>query len=198
VRVTLTGKYFFTWQVGVGVNRQIVCRKGFEMAYQISSWYTDDLINRIKEGDANVEASFSDRTAMDKSGINDARVISFCKHFGIALSRMQLRALKIPNSLSSLTTVAWMNYYFKLVAENPPNAAEELHLEPVKKKDIYGRSTVSTCRLMVIWPSPFDWSCFWTFGAVCSITSRSESLNSAVASATCVPACRSCAASSLI
>ena len=82
-------------------------------------------------------AVFTDRTAMDKSGINDKRVLAFCKHFGIALSRMQLRALKIPNSLSSLTTVAWMNYYFKLVAENPPNAEEELHLEPCKKKDIY-------------------------------------------------------------
>jgi hypothetical protein len=72
-----------------------------------------------------------------KSGINDQRVIQFCKHFNISLSRMQLRALKIPNSLSSLSTVAWMNYYFKLVAESPPNASEELHLEPVKKKDIY-------------------------------------------------------------
>jgi hypothetical protein len=137
VRVTMTGKYFFTWQVGVGVNRQIVCRRGFEMAYQISSWYTDDLINRIKEGDINVGAIFTDHTAMDKSGINDKRVIAFCKHFGISLSRMQLRALKIPNSLSSLTTVAWMNYYFKLVAESPPNAEEELHLEPCKKKDIF-------------------------------------------------------------
>jgi hypothetical protein len=90
-------------------------------------------ISAVKRTDAQA----IDRTAMDKSGINDQRVIQFCKHFNISLSRMQLRALKIPNSLSSLSTVAWMNYYFKLVAESPPNASEELHLEPVKKKDIY-------------------------------------------------------------
>jgi hypothetical protein len=137
VRVTMTGKYYFSWQIGTGSDTILVCRKGFEVAYQISSWYTDDLIERIKAGDVNVEACFTDRSAMDKSGINDKRVIKFCKDFGISLSRMQLRALKIPNSLSSLTTVAWMNYYFKLVGDNVPNALEELHLEPMKKKEIY-------------------------------------------------------------
>jgi hypothetical protein len=138
VRVTMTGKYYFTWQIGTGSNRIVVCRRGFELAYHISSWYTDDLISRLKDGDMNVDACFSDRSAIEKkSGINDARVIAFCKHFDISLSRKQLRALKIPNSLQSLSTVAWMNYYFKLMADNVPNAAEELHLEPIKKKDIY-------------------------------------------------------------
>ena len=82
---------------------------------------------------------------------------------------MQLRALKIPNSLSSLTAVAWMNYYFKLVAENVPNAAEELHLEPIKKKDIYEEyqfdvkcyhELVEPIRLELfldIWASVFDY-----------------------------------------
>ena len=137
VRVTMTGKYFFTWQVGAGADRIAVCRAGFEMAYQVSRWYTDDLISRMKDGDVNVEANFTDRTAIDKSGINDARVIAFCKHFGIALSRKQIRALKIPNSMASLSTVAWMNYFFKLMADNVPNIAEELHLEPVKKDAVY-------------------------------------------------------------
>ena len=39
--------------------------------------------------------------------------------------------------LSSQTTVAWMNYYFKLMGDNVPNAKEELHLEPIKKNCIY-------------------------------------------------------------
>ena len=137
VRVTMTGKYFVSWQVGTGVDRIVVCRGGFETAYQISSWYTDDLIDRIKDGCVNDEATFTDRTAIDKSGINDTRVIAFCKHFRISLTRKQLRALKIPNSFSSLTAVAWMNYYFGLMADNVPNAAEELHLEPVKKHSIF-------------------------------------------------------------
>ena len=137
VRVTMTGKYYFTWQIGTGAERIVVCRYGFEMAYQITRWYSDDLISRFKDGDANVSACFTDRTALDKSGINDKRVIAFCKHFGIALNRRQIRALKIPNSMQSLSTVAWMNYYFKLMADNVPNIAEELHLEPVKKAAIY-------------------------------------------------------------
>ena len=137
VKITMTEKYYYTWQVGIGADRIVVCRAGFEMAYQISTWYTDDIISRIKDGDTNVLANFTDRTALDKSGINDAQVISFCKHYDIALSRKQIRALKVPNSMASLSTVAWMNYYFKLMAENVPNIEEELHLEPIKKKSIY-------------------------------------------------------------
>ena len=62
-----------------------------------------------------------------------------------------------------------MNYYFKLVAENVPNAAEELHLEPIKKKDIYEEyqfdvkcyhELVEPIRLELfldIWASVFDY-----------------------------------------
>ena len=167
VKVKMTGKYFFTWQVGTGADRMVVCRAGFELAYQISHWYTDDLITRIKDGDSNVEANFTDRTALDKSGINDARVIAFCKHFGISLSRKQIRALKVPNSMASLSTVAWMNYYFKLMAENVPNIEEELYLEPVMKKLIYeeycfdvtsydqGQGPIAIGLFLDIWKSVF-------------------------------------------
>ena len=55
VRVSITGKYYFTWQVGIGGDRLSVRRKRFEIAYQISSWYSDDSINRIKSADANTQ-----------------------------------------------------------------------------------------------------------------------------------------------
>ena len=77
----------------------------------------------------------SDRSRIVKSGINDHRVIQFWKLYNISLTRKQLRAIKVPNKLSSLT---WMNYYyFKLMGDNVPNASEELHLGPIKKNCIY-------------------------------------------------------------
>ena len=66
VRVTMTGKYYFTWQIENGSDRVVVCQRGFEVAYNISSWYVDDLISRIKDGDMNVEACFTDRSAAQR------------------------------------------------------------------------------------------------------------------------------------
>ena len=135
--VTITGRYYYTWVIGAGEQKVIVCRDGFETAYGLSSWYVDDLISRLKNGDVNADLLLNDRSVVEKSGINDVRVVQFCKLFNISLSRMQLRAIKVPNTLSSLTTVAWMNYFFRLIGDNVPNAKEELHLEPTKKKTVY-------------------------------------------------------------
>jgi hypothetical protein len=136
--VTTSGRYYYTWRVGVGENAVQVCRQGFQTAYVVSSWYTDDLIIRIKNGDVNADLLITDRSALSKkSGITDPKVTNFCEHFGITLSRMQVRAMRVPNTVQSLSTVAWMNYYFKLIGDNVPNAAEELHLEPVKRQQIH-------------------------------------------------------------
>ena len=39
--VTITGRYYYTWVIGTGKDQIIVCREGFEAAYNISSWYTE-------------------------------------------------------------------------------------------------------------------------------------------------------------
>ena len=86
--VTSTGRYYYTWAVSTDEKKIIVCRDGFETAYGLSPWYVDDLIVRLKNGDVNAEMLIRDRTAVEKSGINDKRVIQFCKIYNISLSRM--------------------------------------------------------------------------------------------------------------
>lgn len=137
VRVTMCGKYYFAWKIGKGANAVCVCRDAFHLAHHISSWYTDELITLYKNGAVNGSRMLNDRSSYERSAYNDKKVAKFCKHFNIALTRAQVRAMKVPNSLLSLTTVAWMNYFFKLMGDNCPNKLEELHLEPVKKQEIY-------------------------------------------------------------
>ena len=169
VRVTMCGKYFFAWKIGSGANAVCVCRNAFHLAHHVSAWYTDELIALYKHGAVNVDRLLNDRSAYERSSYNDKRVANFCKHFGISLTRVQVRAMRVPNSVLSLTTVAWMNYYFKLMGDNCPNKLEELHLEPVKKKDVYLEycGDVASCDDIVepislqlflqLWKSVFDY-----------------------------------------
>ena len=137
VRVTMSGKYYFAWKIGKGANAVCVCRDAFHVAHHISSWYTDELIALYKNGSSNGSRMLNDRSSYERSSFSDKKIAKFCKHFNIALTRAQVRAMKVPNSLLSLSTVAWMNYFFKLMGDNVPNKVEELHLEPVKKQEIY-------------------------------------------------------------
>lgn len=59
--VTITERYYYAWVVKIGAEIIIICRKGFETAYSISSWLVEDVINRFKAGDIKAEMLLSDR-----------------------------------------------------------------------------------------------------------------------------------------
>ena len=50
VRVTALKFYKFDLHVGKGDNMHRVCRTGFATAYNVSPWYIDDLVKRVKLG----------------------------------------------------------------------------------------------------------------------------------------------------
>ncbi len=53
VSVTKNKKYKFAICIGEGDNMYLVCRKGFGLAYTVSHWYIDDIIQRLRNGDIN-------------------------------------------------------------------------------------------------------------------------------------------------
>ena len=49
VRVTSQKFYKFVLHVGSGENMHVVCRTGFAKAYNVSAWYIDNLVTRLKK-----------------------------------------------------------------------------------------------------------------------------------------------------
>ena len=50
-------------------------------------------------------------------------------HFGVKLTRQQLQAISVPNSVESLAAFGWMHNYFTSVGEHQPKV-DEIHLDP--------------------------------------------------------------------
>ena len=74
MKVTLTGKYKLVYSLGSGARRVQVCRNSFELAYNISHWYTDDCVKKIKANDVNVDVVLNDRTSFPSSGVSDIAI----------------------------------------------------------------------------------------------------------------------------
>ena len=136
-RVTVCGKYKLNFIAGTGTLATRVCRQGFLSAYCISKWYLDNIVSMMKAGYTCVTASFNDRSAIPAEFRSSKDLLKFADSYDIKLSMEMLGNVNMPNSVSSLIAVAWMQYFFSLVGDCPPCGTEEVHLDQSTKHSIY-------------------------------------------------------------
>ncbi len=72
---------------------------------------------------------------MNPKAVDDLR--KFAEQYGIEFDGDVLASTLLPSDSVSLLAVAWMARYFTLMGDVVPNAAGELHLEPITKQEIY-------------------------------------------------------------
>ena len=116
------------FRVGISVNEQLsgVCKACFCNCYGISTSTIDRKVRNYKDG-AVVHAPVLN----DKTAVSDATYSGFKKaaaYYGIKLSRQQLAAARIPNSVVAVSAYAWMARYFSLVGDDMSNR-DEIHLD---------------------------------------------------------------------
>jgi hypothetical protein len=137
VRITKHKKYKFCILAGQGDNMHLVCKRGFCIAYNVSHWYVEDLIEKLKKGDMSVLRHLNHGIAIPPSVIKDSRLDNFAELYGIFLTPVQHGSLQIGNSVPHMVTAAWMQYYFSLVGDHVPNSDHQIHLEPIPKKTVW-------------------------------------------------------------
>ena len=137
VKITPKKSYKFVFVIGSDKNVHVVCRSGFRQAYNMTSWYLDDLITRMKKGQKYSVTELNPRSKISSSDVSDKRISLFAEAFGINLSHDSLGSLRLSNSIPSMLCASWMQYYFSLVGDNAPNTDGEIHLEPIPKREIF-------------------------------------------------------------
>lgn len=132
-----SGYLSFAWKVGVSprpcaVN---VCRTCFLNVYECSHGLVENIVRDIKDGIRSY-----DRPTSASSGRVNLTFIGhlerLASHFGLTLTRAQIQAMTIPNSVESLTVFSWLQSFFDSVGEKQPTMSE-IHLDPCTVTDIY-------------------------------------------------------------
>ena len=59
-------------------------------------------------------------------------------HAASCLNRKQLACMNIPNTPMHIDAMKWMEQYFEISGDYQPNSNEEIHLDPIKKREIHG------------------------------------------------------------
>lgn len=138
-----------------------VCHTCFESVYGISHKYLDGLRSNIRQGVVDVSTrNFNDCTSYSSCpGFTKALRNLMCRR-GRPLSYEQIAALEIPNSSASLACYTWLYYMFDLLGDKMPSS-NEIHLEPIKVKELYeeyvvdkrfsGEDILSADRFAYIW-----------------------------------------------
>lgn len=131
VKTVHDSKYVsFNWKVGVAPAPSAcnVCRKCFMAAYDCSHGYIDAIVRDMKDGVRCYEKGSSDKSSRISLNFT-SHLEQLASHFGVHLTRQQMQALTVPNSVESLTAFAWMQNYFSSVGEHQPKV-DEIHLDP--------------------------------------------------------------------
>ena len=115
----------------------IVCKRGFAISYQVSHWYVEDIIQRLKNGEVNCLKNFNVDPIVCEEMVSSAKLKAFAEQYGIYLSSEQLGSLGLGSDVPSMMCASWMGYYFRLVGDQVPNSDTEIHLEPIPKKLVY-------------------------------------------------------------
>lgn len=132
-----TGYYSFNWKVGAAPapTASNVCRHCFMTLYGCSHGYIDAIVRNVKDG-----VRSYDRAASDCSSRVTLNFLSHLEnmaaHFGVKLTRQQLQAISVPNSVESLSAFGWMHNYFSSVGEHQPKV-DEIHLDPCTATHIW-------------------------------------------------------------
>jgi hypothetical protein len=125
-----SGYVSFCWKVGASPapTASNVCRKCFMACYDCSHGYIDAIVRDMKDGVRCYEKSSSDNTA--RVNLNfAAHLEQLAAHHGVNLTRQQIQAMTVPNTVESLSAFAWMQNYFNAVGEHQPKV-DEIHLDP--------------------------------------------------------------------
>jgi hypothetical protein len=142
VRSCISGKskkgyYRFVWTVGSnpGIVKAKVCRRSFCNAYCCGLTYVKVLISKLKAGDRSLDIVLChSRPAVGPAFVK--QLISLAATFNIELTPLQLSGLMVPNTVASLSCIAWMKAFFDAVGDQPPNH-HEIHLEPTGIKVVH-------------------------------------------------------------
>ncbi len=112
-----------------------VCRLCFCHCYEIGHTYLDNLCAAVKRGTRIIEPDFQDDSpATQDKFIQNLNALA--NSFGVQLSPQQIGALRVPNTVASLSCFAWMSSFFDAVGDRQPNHCE-IHLEPTDIKEVH-------------------------------------------------------------
>jgi hypothetical protein len=132
----MSGYSSFCWRLGVVPNQVLknVCRKSFLNAYNVSHGYVERLVRDLKDGTRNYLFSSNKTAKVTSKFINNMEQLSSIH--GVELSREQIQAMKVPNTIVSLVAFAWLASYFEMCGEPQPNGGE-IHLDPCTVTHIF-------------------------------------------------------------
>jgi hypothetical protein len=100
--------------------------------YCCSHGYIDGIVKDFKDGVRSYDRPSNGRT--NRSFLSHLE--SLASFHGIKLTREQMQAMTIPNSIQSLSCFGWMRNFFDSVGEHQPNV-DEIHLDPCTVTHIF-------------------------------------------------------------
>lgn len=127
----------FNWTVGSAPapTARNVCRSCFMTAYDCSHGYIESIVSDMKSGTRSYDQKSSDKRArVNLHFISHLEVLA--GHYGVKLTRAQMQAITVPNSVESLSAFGWLQNYFSTVGEHQPKI-DEIHLDPCTKTHIW-------------------------------------------------------------
>lgn len=114
---------------------QNVCRRCFMNTYGCSHGYIDGIVKDIKEGVRSYDRACSDKNRRVSLSFT-SHLVNIASYHGVTLTRKQIQAMTVPNTVESLSAFAWMSTFFDVAGEQQPNI-DEIHLDPCSVDHIW-------------------------------------------------------------
>lgn len=112
-----------------------VCRHAWCTAYGISHSVLDGFAKDYKQGKHEVDSEvLGDKTRPAKTFLEMQRMAA---EHGMELETRHIQAAIMPHSREALLAFVWLELYFNQYGDHAPNAAGEIHLDPIEKKTIW-------------------------------------------------------------
>eukprot|EP01036_Dinobryon_divergens_P036319 gene36319-47267_t len=114
------------------------CRVFFFQAYSLKATNYIRIISELKKEMGVISNEFCPTLSLRSHLTSDfiKELVKSAKSKGYDLALQQIQAMSIPNTPQSVRCFSWMDYYFRLLADDMPNLNEK-HLEPTDYLDIY-------------------------------------------------------------
>jgi hypothetical protein len=135
------------YSIGFGIpdfTPQPCCVSLFQAVYQLSDRQIKNLRRDLRMGYSDSVLNLEGQHVIHD--YNDTTVVNILEAKKIIKSRQaankplledDIGLLITPNNFISKLTFQWIDAYFKLVGDHMPNKANEIHLEPIEKKEIW-------------------------------------------------------------
>lgn len=124
------------WTLDTPFGKRIeVCRHAWCTAYGISHTVLDGFALDYKRGVKEVDSEvLGDRT---RAQMSFSEMEKMAERHGLELDTRHIQAAIMPNSREALLAFVWLELYFNQYGDHAPNAAGQIHLDPVEKKSIW-------------------------------------------------------------